>query len=144
MKKIICFSLTAICLIQARADEKLTAIEEFRETTVYQLMMCRIETKTAIMQIEAGTSDDAGKKIGTCIRNGLAEAKKAFPAALAKVSKKPGTAKLLKDYYAGWVAALNGVSPGVNELRVIYEQRQLQADAKQDEAWSRFEIEAGL
>lgn len=144
MKRIICVVAAYFWLGNALADGKLPPIESFRETTVYQLMMCRIETKTALLQAESGATNNPWEKINVCLKTGRSEAKKMFGPALAKVSKKPAASKLLKDYYAAWLTAFNGVSPDANERKIVYEQRQAHADTKQEEAWNRFEIESGI
>lgn len=144
MKNIIFAIAACACFGQSVAEEKLPPIEGFREMTVYQLMMCRIETKTALLKVEAGITNNPWEKIGACLKTGRVEAKKMFGPALAKVSKKPAASRLLEDYYAVWLTAFNGISPDANERKSAYEQRQALGDTKQEEAWNRFEIESGF
>ncbi|MBC7860310.1 MAG: hypothetical protein H7Z39_16375 [Burkholderiaceae bacterium] len=144
MKKITILILAATLSCHALAEEKLSSIEAFKEQTAYQLMMCRIQTQIALGEVELGKTDSPWEKIGACLKAGRIETKKLFSPALAKVSKKPTAAKLLKDYYAAWITSFNGISPEPGERKMAYEQRQTSAEAKHDEIWNRFEIEAGF
>jgi hypothetical protein len=144
MKRAISVIAACMFLGQSHAEDKLPPLEGFREATTYQLLICRIKTKTALNKVELGSSENAGAEIGACVKTGRSETKKFFGAALAKVSKKPAAAKLLKDYYGSWLTSLNGVMPEPGERKIDYERRQSAADTKSGEYWNRFEVEAGL
>jgi hypothetical protein len=55
--------------------------------------------------------------------------------------KKPKAQETLKSYHVAFVTALGGISPGIDERRVSYEQRQQALKDKVTEAWARFEVE---
>lgn len=135
--------LTVVSLACA-AEEKRTPVDEFRGTTQFQLLQCQIKAKTAFLKVELGESREAYSEIGTCLKEGRAEVKKLFPKAIAQVAKKPAASKLLKEYYAVWLTAFDGISPDASELKIAYDRRQGDASRKADEAWHRFEIEAGF
>lgn len=82
--------------------------------------------------------------IDACQKKAKAEVKKLFPKANAAVANKPTASNLLKDYYAAWLSALDGITPDANERKVDYDNRQGEASRKADAIWNRFEIEAGL
>jgi hypothetical protein len=144
MKKILFIIAAHLCFGQSLAGDKLPPVAGFREATSYHLLICRIETQTALNEVKLGTIDSPWAKIGACLKTGRSEAKKFFGPALAKVSKKPAASNLLKDYYGSWLTALNGVMPEPGERKIDYERRQSAADTKSDEYWNRFEVEAGI
>jgi len=89
---------------------------------------------------QAGTFD----RVNECMESSRSLAKTLFPQALGTVSTKPEATKLLKEYYATWLTALNGVPPAIQERKTDYAQRQTLAEQKAEQAWNRFEIEADL
>lgn len=125
-------------------EEKRNPVDEFRGTTQFHLLQCQIRAKTEFLKVESGASTEAYSEIGACLKKGRAEVKKLFPKANALVAKRPAASKLLKEYYAVWLSAFDGISPDINELKTTYDKRQGDASRKADEAWYRFEIEAGL
>lgn len=125
------------------AAEKVSPVEQFHENTTAQLLICRIQMKTALLKSEAGEGK-AFEAVSKCVKDGRMEAKKSFQPALRSVSKMPTASRLLKEYFAVWLAAFEGLMPNTDELVVTYEQRQASAEIKADEAWNRFEVEAGL
>jgi hypothetical protein len=138
----------AVALILAQpithAEEKSDPLDTFRVQTQFQTLMCRMETHAAILQVQLGKLDDAVPAMRICIKKAKAELKNIYPAALKAVAKKPAAAKLLKDYYASSLTALEGVAPNTSETKQGYAVRQDAADAKNREVWNRFEIEAGI
>lgn len=147
MKKTLCALLFMTFLASsaiAEQSEKRTPIDEFRGTTQFQLMKCQLEAKIAFLKVEGGELQEAYSSIGSCQKDGRSEAKKTFQKANAKVAKNPSASKALKDYYAAWLSALNGITPEPSELKIVYDKRQGDASRRADELWGRFEIEAGL
>ncbi|MCC2954532.1 hypothetical protein LK542_02755 [Massilia sp. IC2-477] len=129
--------------LSAQATEKQTPTDAFRGQTQYQIMMCSLKVKLFASKSTLGTAtaeDDPAK----CIKDGKAEVKKFYPAALKNVSKNPSATKLIKDYYAAWLTAFEAVPPRSDELRIDYERRQAASEAKYDEIWNRLEVEAGI
>jgi hypothetical protein len=122
-------------------------VEAFYQETNGTIMLCQISEKTALNKAQLSGAPDglsqAVAEIGKCIREGKATVKAKWPAALALVSKKPTAAKLMKDYYASWISAMDGVMPGLSEPAGRYSQRQESMQAKYEEIWNRFEIESG-
>ncbi|MCX7144153.1 MAG: hypothetical protein NT123_24575 [Proteobacteria bacterium] len=121
-------------------EKKYTPIEEFRSSTEMGLMICQLEAKTAFSKARRGELQEPYSEIDDC----LDDVKKIFSRAHAHVAKKPEASKYLKEYYAVWLTALNGILPSENERAIDYERRQGDASRKADEAWNRFEIETGL
>jgi hypothetical protein len=142
--RLIILACTLVCATGlASAEPKASYVEKFHENTTAALLICRIQLKTALLKLELG--DQSGlDESAKCMRDRRAESKKSFSSALASLSKKPAAAKLLKEYYAVWLGAFNGMMPSSDERKISYEQRQTAAEAKADEAWNRFEIEADI
>lgn len=144
------FHLAAAILMtissQSYAQERKTPVDEFDSSTTYSLLNCSIQTTLAFAKVDAGTFtvEEAQSSIRKCIDDGKSEAKKLFPKANAQVAKKPAASKLLKEYYAVWITALDGVSPNLTERKIDYNRRQSESSRRVKEAWNRFEIEAGL
>ena len=136
--------LLTVTSLACAAEEKQTPVEEFRGTTQFQLLQCQLKAKTALLKVEMGELEEAYSEIGACLKEGRTDVKKLFPKANAQVAKKPAASKLLKEYYAVWLTAFDGISPDVSELKIAYDRRQGDASRKAREAWHRFEIEAGF
>jgi hypothetical protein len=123
-------------------EQKQTPAEAFREQTQYHMLICQSTKKIAEHKAELGEAVSPNE-LGNCIRKAKGEAKNAFAPALRVVSKNKTASKLLKDYYAEWIASMNGLVPGVNERDTDYAHRQQAAQASYDAVWSRFEVETG-
>lgn len=146
-RNIIAIAISLLISFSATAEnEKRTPIEAFRGTSYFQLLKCSGEAKIAFLKVELGELKELEvySSISDCQKEARSELKKLFPKASATVAKKPSASKLLKDYYAACLAALDGISPGSSELKFAYEKRQDEAGRKVNEIWNRFEIEAGL
>jgi hypothetical protein len=126
---------------QAAAQDKPAA--QFHEQAQYQMVMCTVKAKTALLKAELGDGDPWAD-IGACLRAGRADVKKVFPKAVTSVTRNPAAAKLLKDYYAAWITTFNGIAPNPSERKTAYEQRQLAAETRNEELWNRFALEADL
>lgn len=125
------------------AAPKADAAGEFRGATQYSLLMCKIQTKTALIKAELGEITNAYGPIGECQSKGKTEAKILYKKAYAKVAKNARAATLLKEYYTLWLSAMSGILPNSNERKILYEQRISMLEGRVDEAWSRFEVETG-
>jgi hypothetical protein len=55
--------------------------------------------------------------------------------------KKAKAQEALKSYHVAFITALEGVTPGREERKLSYEQRQQALEDKLTEAWARFEVE---
>jgi len=125
-------------------EKKYTPIEEFRSSTEMGLMICQLEAKTAFSKARRGELQETYSEIDSCLKKQRDDVKKIFSRAHDHVAKKPEASKYLKEYYAVWLTALNGILPSENERAIDYERRQGDASRKAEEAWNRFEIETGL
>jgi hypothetical protein len=144
LRKIIpTLALVIVALPGIAAEEKQTPTDAFRGQTQHQMLMCQTEEKIAVNKAELGEEGGIAK-VGSCIKNAKVEAKKAFGPALKVVAKNREATKLLKDYYAAWITAINGIIPGASETKGGYSRRQAAAEEKYDAIWNRFEVEAGL
>jgi hypothetical protein len=144
MKKIALFVTCAILCLNAFAEETRTPTDAFRGETQYHAMMCQLKVRSMSNKIELEQAIEPEDSPGKCIKDGKASAKKFYAKALSSVSKNPAASRLLKDYYAVWLTAINGVLPNVSETKVAYGRRQEAIEARYDEIWNRFEIEAGI
>lgn len=144
MRILAIIALTFAAGTVSATEEKQTPTDAFRGTTQFQILKCQLSTKSALLQVEMGQLENALPVISACLKEGRADVKKVYGPALAKVSKQPAAAKLLKDYYAAWLTAFDGVSPQPSDTKRSYQQRQEAAETRYDEIWNRFEIEAGL
>lgn len=130
-------------------EDKRTPVEEFRYITKWSLTLCQAKAKSSFHKVEMAeftgrpfTYQEADLEIAACLKEERAEVKKLFPKALAQVVKKPAAAKLLKEYYAVWLTALDDIPLGASELMAAYYKRQNEASRIATDAWYRFEIEA--
>lgn len=133
------------CLLsfQAVAEGKKNALEEFMVESSYQRTICSAKALGAIAKVEMGQMD-ALSDIAKCRDEGRAELKKQFPKARAMVAKPPSALKLLKEFYAASIAALDDMYPDLNLPKIDYERRQGEDSRKLDGLHNQIEIEAGL
>jgi hypothetical protein len=134
-----------ICVCTASAEGQQSSIGQFREQANYHLVMCRLKEKIAISKAQAGDSDaNPVAEVGSCIRDAKSQVKAMFTPALKQVAKNQPASKLLKYYYGAWLTSINGVMPSPGERKINYEERQTQADERQEAIWNRLEVELGL
>lgn len=133
------------CLLSLRAvaEGRKNALDEFMVTSSYQRSMCSATALGAIAKVETGQTD-ALSEIAKCRDEGRAELKKLFPKARAMVTKKPSALKLLKEFYAASIVALDDMYPDLNLSKIDYERRQSEDSHKLDGLQNQIEIEAGL
>lgn len=128
--------------------------------TESQVKKCQSVSKGAFAMFNIGlmtsrtfSHQDTISMIGNCLIEGKAEIKKLFPRANSQIAKKSVASKLLKEYYAVWLAAFDGSLPDKAEFMIdpdgflimnAYDRRQNDASRKVTEAWYRFEVEANL
>ena len=131
--------------LQARAcgEDKKNALDEFMVTSSYQRTMCMFTALGAIAKVEMGQAD-ALSEIAKCRDEGRAELKQLFPKARAMVAKNPSALKLLKEFYAASIVALDDMYPDLNLPKIDYERRQSEDSHKLDVLQNQIEIEAGL
>lgn len=130
-------------VVYAEEDNR-PPLEQFQGGTHFNLLNCQIAALTANAQIALGTLSEPYSTIGICVKEGKAAVKPLFPKAIAPFASKPEASKLLKEYYAQWLTAMDGIKPNIDEREVNYEARQKDGERKLNEAWHRFEIEAGI
>jgi hypothetical protein len=139
--KLICFFVIT-CLLgvpHARAnDSNQTPLDKYRSSTESGLGLC-----SAIFSIQSKLADDGQPmkdNTAQCITTVKAKAVTNFKAAILTV-KKDKAQEALKTYHVAFISAIEGITPGLDEPRIIYQQRQQALAGKVTEAWSRFEIE---
>lgn len=125
-------------------DPKRTPIEEFHGEAIYGMLSCQIEVRKALAMVELREQDSIYTTLDPCIDKAKGATKKLFPAALARFAKKPESARLLKDYYAAWLRAMDALRPAADETMRAFQARQAAAQQRAEDIWARFEIEAGL
>lgn len=121
-----------------RTPEEHTPLEQYRGITQSSLQVC--SGAFSIAQHSANLGIAAKDYSGECIATTKANAVEKFKAAILTV-KKDKAKEALKSYHVAFITALEGIAPGSDEPRIIYQQRQQALAGKVTEAWSRFEIE---
>lgn len=124
----------------AAGEAPQTALDSYRGSTQYGLLMCSMAVKMELIRADANEAPDAKGGARSCISTNKAEAKAKLDAALRTV-KKAKARDALKNVHVAFSVALDGLPPGINERRISYEQRQQALEGKLTEAWARFEIE---
>jgi hypothetical protein len=141
--RLVILSVACLVTLSAHADDRQTPTYVFRGQTQYEIVKCQTEEKIAANKAELG-SDDGFNEVGSCIVKAKTEARKDFAPALKSVSKNVTATKLLKDYYATWITAIDAVIPRPEETKEKYSARQAAQEEKYEAAWTRFEAEAGI
>lgn len=102
-----------------------------------------IETElVAFISKRDGMIKELSDSANTCLKNGVAELKSAFPKANDSIKKKAALSKMLKDYFANTLTVINGSVPATNETSTDYKKRQDEATTKTSDLWNRFDVEA--
>jgi hypothetical protein len=115
----------------AHADEPdhRTPLDQYRGITKFALTLC-----------SAAASLETQAQVEECVTTTKQDAVTKFKAAILTV-KKDKAQEALKTYHVAFISAIEGIAPGFDEPRIIYQQRQQALAGKVTEAWSRFEIE---
>jgi hypothetical protein len=119
-----------------------TPLESYLGTAFFKLEECRLVAglNFAYAENNSRPPDDAETDYTKCIIAGSAESTTKFRVAI-KTVKKEKAREALKSYQVAVLSALDGVSPGLDERKFAYQQRQQSLQEKVTEARSRFEIE---
>lgn len=136
---LLCLSIATTCL-GADEPDKRTPLERYRGDGEGYVLICSLSLKLALARAEHGVPQDNTTDFAGCIHERKAWAKAAFDKALKSV-RKTKAQEALKTYHVALITALEGIRPGIEELKVNYEQRQQALGSKLTEAWTRFEVE---
>lgn len=137
--------------IAAEKEEKVSPLEQYQGTNNYNLKLCELTYKIALTRAENNAlsaqqglppeKTDAEKyDFDGCIKKAKAEGKANLDKAMKTVKKTPAR-EALKTYHVAFIAAIDGIRAGNDEIRLNYTQRQNALQARLDDAWARFEIE---
>lgn len=137
----------AFCAHAAEADPKQTPLEHYRSETNFNVTLCGLKYKLALEKAKAASmgvpdaeKQDEKSDFNGCIRQAKADGKASLDKAM-KTVKKPAAREALKTYHVAFIATIDGVRAGDNEMRMHYDQRQNALKARMDDAWARFDIE---
>lgn len=117
-----------------------TPIDKYRSQNDYFLIMCKIDFKLNQNLIELGKEIKPDEDFGNCIKESKIKSQKDLGKALNFI-KIASAKQALKKYHISFVAALYGIRPSIDELKIVYDQRQDRLQEKMTEAWAAFEIE---
>jgi hypothetical protein len=140
MKKLLAAVSFFAALSSHAAEQTQTPVEEFRQLTLKQSFTCQSTQRIAELNSQLGKAGSANA-LQDCIDSSKALAKTSFAPALKTVSKNKAAVALLKDYYAAWLTAMDGIVPGAGERNIDYTQRQQAAEGNYKAIWSRFAVE---
>ena len=76
-----------------------------------------------------------------CIGDALSSAEGIYKKANAATSKNKAKNALLKDYYATWRTAMNGIQPQMGEIVLSYNRRQGDTSRALNEKGERLKLE---
>lgn len=126
--------------VNAEEPDNTNSAEKYYGYTGAAVTLCQLTFMSAQSMAAMGKPQDEKSDYVGCIKEKKAEAKAYFITAVRAV-KKPKAQEALKSYQVAAIAALDGIRPGVEEIRLDYDRRQQVLKDKLDEAWTRFEIE---
>lgn len=121
----------------AGAQEKCTAPAKtcFVDHAVGQLQVCQLMVS---LGMELQRLNGTPAKFD-CIDTAMKEVEPMY--ARAAKGSKPAAQDRLKDFYASWRAALNGVRPDFQEIVMAYKARQSRAVSSLSEKAERIKLE---
>lgn len=142
MKKIIIFTFFTIlsAITQANADDNggnennQNPIKKFRNETQFQYLKCQLMIKNENL---------SSKYLGSvnCIRNGKDSAKEKFKLASQQIISNENANKLLKEYMASWLTAIDNLDKKPEDSTADYNRRVSTSYAETEKAWNYFEVE---
>lgn len=124
----------------AQEKDNRTPLEAYEGDTFYHQVMCEGALSLALARKDLYRPQDSSSDVRGCISKGKAAAKASFDKALRTV-RKPAAKEALKNYHVAFVTALEGITPGTEEPKFVYEQRQQALKSRLKETWARFELE---
>ena len=146
MKKLLLIILTTLCcsaLAETLSEQelaKLPAIDKYKTQTEYQYLKCNAEFFIELQKAELGESVSAERGYKKCVDDAKTPSKKLLKMSLQKI-KTPAASTSLKNYHVKFLAALEGIKPGKNEIAIDYNRRQQALGDSMKEAWLKFELE---
>ena len=132
MKALLSIFLITAHLCAIAADSPVDAYSSQAESAV---ILCGLQVQAAAMGIQRSENDTPEN----CVTSNLADLKSKYLAA-AKGLKKAAVKKALQEHFIASSEAIRGTLPEVDEIRMLYTQRQSINKAKMREMWQRFEL----
>ena len=132
--------LSAFQFVGAQEKDNRTPLEAYQGSTYYHQIMCEATLSLALARGDLYRPQDNSSDVQGCISKGKTEAKTSFNKALRTV-RKPAAKEALKNYHVAFVTALEGLLPGTQEPKFVYEQRQQTLKSRLAETWAKFELE---
>ena len=138
--------MSFLCFAMSFAKETETPLEQLRTATQFEFLMCRLKFTSAQLSGEANSADAAqqGADYYSCTGTAQKKTQADYKRAIKFVEKKPAAVAAIKAYYAAWIGAVRGITPGTDEIKLAYSTRQTQSNQRLDELWAKVELEAGF
>jgi hypothetical protein len=132
----------------SRSTDHRTPLDKYSGDTAFFIMECslkfRLASSLADLRDSGGSPPPLAPGVDAdymkCISDGGESARAKLKPAILTV-KKEKAREALKTYHVAFISALEGIAPGFDEPKILYQQRQQTLNDKRKEAWSRFEIE---
>ena len=121
------------------ADHR-TTLEKYQGDNYYYLISCELMFKSNLLKAELDEAVDPNENYHNCISTSKEQSQKNLNKALSTI-KKSAAKQALKKYHVSFVAALYGIEPNLDEIKLLYAQRQNNLKEKMTEAWATFETE---
>lgn len=116
----------------------------FSDSAQESMLVCKLQYRAYAFLVSMGGGEDKADPSDECISSSKISIRPEFKAALSQQAKNKSAQSLLKDYYAAWLSAMDGIKPSSGEREIMYSNRQAETERRLAELWNRFEIEAGI
>jgi hypothetical protein len=134
-----CFMLMTPVYADGEPDHR-TPLNTYHADTLALIQICSLEFRITNSLAEGGQPPSEDADYRKCISERGVSARAELKAAILTV-KKEKAREALKAYHVAFIAALEGIAPGVDEPKILYQQRQQTLNDKVTEAWAKFDIE---
>ena len=129
---------------ETAAAQKTHPVTEFTALARLAFVECSLSIKIDLLSPDDGKQSSLFPKYTDCRDKNLPQLKTKFQAATSNVSGKAEALSLLKDFYAHWLASIDGLVPQSGEIRMAYNSRTNGNEAELARQAKRIEIELGL
>jgi hypothetical protein len=104
---------------------------------------CGLATQLALLKLRADESQTSATiaELAKQFDESRAAVKAAYEKAKAQVAGKKEAMSMLKDYYAHWQSAIDGLLPSSDEPAILYESRKQRASDELNRLGDRLALE---
>jgi len=141
MRKFFVVACLSAALAAYGQDDRTTVFGRYRSATGPHLVLCAQAVEIAALKARLNKPLEPGDDPAECIRKAQDAAKRAYADLSRTLQGKPTAVEALKNTQASFMAAIQGIAPHDNEVRIAYRTRINAQRARFTEAMERLRLE---